>query len=118
MDKTTDKVIEQKTLIAGRDHPLHYREFVNHFSDDNYCTAYLEQLRWPNGFICPSCRITSEPWRQTRGHLVCQKCRHQTSVTSGILLDKTRTSLTTWFEIVWHMATAKMVFQPGLLSVQ
>ena len=34
-------------------------------------------------------------------------CRHQTSVSAGTIFDKTRTSLTTWFEAAWHVSTAK-----------
>ncbi len=38
---------------------------------------------------------------------MCPACRRQTSVTSGTILDKTRTPLTTWFEAAWHVTTAK-----------
>ena len=51
--------------------------------------------------------MSGEPWRQTRGRLVCSACRHQTSVTAGTILEKTRTPLTTWFEAAWHLTTAK-----------
>jgi transposase-like protein len=77
------------------------------FRDDKACAAYLEQLRWPGGFICPACKAPGEPWRQTRGRLLCRTCRHQGSVTAGTILDKTRTPLTTWFEAAWHVTTAK-----------
>lgn len=95
------------SLEAGRDYPQVYREFVEWFPNNEACKAYLEKLRWPNGFICPACSSTSEPWQQTRGRLVCPKCRHQTSVTRGTIFDKTRTPLTTWFEAAWHMTTPK-----------
>jgi transposase-like protein len=77
------------------------------FPDVEACAKYLEQLRWPSGFICPRCDIAAGPWQQTRGRMVCPTCRHQTSVTAGTILDKTRTPLTTWFEAAWHMTTAK-----------
>jgi len=77
------------------------------FHDDEACAAYLEQLRWSSGFICPACGRAADPWRQTRGRSVCTACRHQTSATSGTILDKTRTPLTTWFEAAWHLTTAK-----------
>jgi len=38
---------------------------------------------------------------------VCSACHHQTSVTTGTILEKTRTLLTTWFEGAWHLTTAK-----------
>jgi len=93
--------------VAGQDYPRTYREFVRMFPDDPACVAYVERLRWPEGFVCPSCRVAAAPWRQTRGRLVCGACRHQASVTAGTIFDKTRTPLTTWFEAAWHVTTAK-----------
>jgi len=95
------------TLMAGRDYPRTYREFVGVFPDDGACAAYLERLRWPDGFICPACAEKGTPWRQTRGRLVCPACRHNASISAGTILDKTRTPLTTWFEAAWHVTTAK-----------
>ena len=93
--------------IAGRDCPRTYREFAVKFPDELACSTYLEQLRWPRAFACPSCGAEDEPWRQTRGRLVCRRCRHQSSVTTGTILEKTRTPLTTWFEAAWLVTTAK-----------
>lgn len=103
-------------MTTGGDFPNTYREFVQHFPNDNVCAAYLEQLRWPNGFCCPICQTSGEPWRQTRGRLVCSACRHQTSVTAGTILEKTRTPLTTWFEAAWHLTTAKNGFSAKTLE--
>ena len=97
----------EAVLVAGRDYPGSYREFVEMFPDSAACATYLERLRWPDGVVCPGCGVVAEPWRQTRGRLVCRACRHQTSVTSGTLFDKTRIPLTTWFEAAWHLTTAK-----------
>jgi len=94
-------------LLAGRDYPRTYREFVSWFHGDAACVAYLENLRWPNGFQCPICGVVGEPWKETRGRLVCTACRHQSSITAGTILEKTRTPLTTWFEAAWHVTTAK-----------
>ncbi|MEK7826754.1 MAG: IS1595 family transposase, partial [Thermodesulfobacteriota bacterium] len=77
------------------------------FPDDTACTAFLTRLRWPEGFICPACKTASTPWNECRGRLACPICRHQTSVSAGTIFDKTRTSLTTWFEAAWHVSTAK-----------
>ena len=97
----------QPLFVAGHDYPRTYSEFVMMFPDDEACASYFEQLRWPEVFICPACMTKAIPWRQTRGRLVCSACRHQTSVSAGTILDKTRTPLTTWFEAAWHVATAK-----------
>lgn len=107
MKTTIDKVATKPLLVAGRDYPRTYREFVKMFPDDDSCAAYLEKLRWPNGFTCPMCQTTAVPWRQTRNRLACPNCRYQSSVIAGTIMDKTRTPLTTWFEASWHVTTAK-----------
>lgn len=96
-----------QTLVAGRDYPNTYREFVGMFPDVQECAAYLARMRWPEGFICPFCGAASTPWNQSRNRLVCPACRQQTTVTAGTIFDKTRTPLTTWFEAAWHVTTAK-----------
>ena len=87
--------------------PSIYRDFVKMFADDLACAAYLERLRWPNGFVCPACQQPQEPWRDQMGRLVCPACRHQCTVTAGTIFDKTRTPLTAWFDAAWHVTTSK-----------
>jgi transposase-like protein len=94
-------------VVKPTNFPLIYRDFVKKFADDACCAAYLEGLRWPNGFVCPVCQEQQEPWRQTRGRLVCPTCRHQSTVTAGTIFDKTRTPLPIWFDAAWHVTTAK-----------
>jgi hypothetical protein len=33
-------------------------EFENRFRFEEDCVAYLRQVRWPKGFICPKCAHT------------------------------------------------------------
>lgn len=39
--------------------------------------------------------------------MMCRSCRHQTSVTSGTVFDKTRTPLRTWFAAAWYITSQK-----------
>jgi transposase-like protein len=94
-------------LAARRDYPASWQDFVAWLHDDAACAAYLERLRWPEGFVCPACGTMGDPWRQTRGRLVCRTCRAQTTVTAGTIFDKTRTPLTVWLAAAWHLTTAK-----------
>ena len=94
-------------LVSGRDYPNTYRKFVEMFPDDATCAAFLARLRWPEGFICPACKIASTPWNESRGRIACPICRQQASVSTGTIFDKTRTPLTTWFEAAWHVSSAK-----------
>jgi transposase-like protein len=101
-------VVGKTESALERDFPSTYREFVRAFPDNEACALYLEGLRWRDGFLCPSCEeFTPQPWRQSRGRLVCPACRHQATVTAGTIFEKTRTPLTTWFEAAWHVTTAK-----------
>jgi len=99
--------IKPRRLVAGHDYPQTYREFVGMFPDDEACLRYLEQLRWPDGFLCPACGLRDEPWSASRGRRLCRRCRAHVRVGAGTIFDKTRTPLTTWFEAAWHLTTAK-----------
>ncbi len=94
-------------LKAGCDYPNTYREFVKMFPDNAACATYLIKLRWPNGYICPACEMTTTPKQGSRGRLTCPLCRHRIYAQAGTIFDKTRTPLTTWFEAAWHICTAK-----------
>lgn len=51
--------------------------------------------------------MQKEPWRQSRARFVCRRCRHESRVTTGTILEKTRTPLSIWFEAAWLVTTAK-----------
>lgn len=76
------------------------------FATDPACTAYLDWLRWPDGFICPHCQ-TMCAGNLAQGVYRCRGCRRRVSVTAGTIFDKTRVPLTVWFEAAWTFATSK-----------
>jgi transposase-like protein len=94
-------------LVSGQDYPRDWNQFLDWFSDEAACFAFLEQLRWPEGFACPRCKAKSEPYRASRGRLVCAKCRHQCTVTAGTVFEKTRIPLRTWLAAVWYVTNQK-----------
>ena len=59
--------------------PASLPEFQRLFPDDTACAAYLEKVRWGEGFACPNCGVVGEPFRiATRpGVLSCRACRRQ-----------------------------------------
>ena len=78
------------------------------FHSEQACLDYLEQLRWPKEFICPACGVIgSSPLKTSRNRLVCQSCKHQTSVTAGTIFDKTRTPLKVWLAAAWYITNQK-----------
>ena len=41
--------------------PKSLPEFQRLFPDDAACAAYLERIRWRDGFVCPQCKAKGEP---------------------------------------------------------
>lgn len=90
---------------AGGHYPRSTGEFQAWFRTDADCLDYLEWLRWPDGFACPSCGCAG--WRLGDGRFECGGCGRRTSVTAGTIFDRTRTPLTVWFTACWMFATQK-----------
>ena len=93
--------------IAGQDYPKTWSQFMDWFHSEQACLDYLERLRWPEEFICPSCGVIGAPLKTSRNRLVCQSCKHQTSVTAGTIFDKTRTPLKVWLAAAWYITNQK-----------
>ena len=90
----------------GIHYPRSTGEFQAWFRTGADCLDYLEWLRWPGGFICPSCGHAGG-WRLGDGRHECAACHGRTSVTAGTIFDRTRTPLTVWFTACWLFATQK-----------
>lgn len=94
-------------LVAGVDYPRNFVEFQEFFPNEAVAYRYLEQLRWPEGFVCPRCGEVRTAWRSERGLLVCSSCRKQASVTAGTIFEKTRKPLQVWFHVAWEITNSK-----------
>ena len=92
---------------AEGNYPRTFAEFIKRFDTEDKCLAYVEQIRWPDGFVCPFCGVIGDPWRMGDGKLRCKACRKRTSVTAGTIFDKTRFPLTMWFHVMWHVVSQK-----------
>ena len=88
------------------DYPRDLAEFERRFATEEACRAYLEQLRWPEGFRCPRCGAP-KAWPVRRRWWQCAACAHQTSVTAGTIFQDTRTPLVTWFRAMWWVTNQK-----------
>lgn len=93
--------------VAVNDYPRNWNEFLAWFSSEEACAAYLERLRWPQGFLCPSCHAASVAYRASRLRLMCSECGHQSTVTAGTIFEKTRTPLKVWLAAVWYLTNQK-----------
>ena len=90
----------------GTHFPRSDAELQDWFRTNADCLDYLEWVRWPDGFICPSCGHAGG-WRLGDGRYECAGCNGRISVTAGTIFDRTRTPLTAWFTACWLFATRK-----------
>jgi transposase-like protein len=99
--------IQTLAPIAGKDYPQTWNEFLDWFPTEEACLAFLERLRWPDGFVCVRCDWSGEAYRASRTRLMCPTCQHQSSVTAGTIFEKTRTPLRTWLAAAWYLTNQK-----------
>lgn len=99
---------------ADLDKPTTLLAFAKRFPDDKACEAYLFNLRWPDGFVCPKCD-SRKAWRMNAAHL-SMKCDsdHITSVTAGTAMHRTKLPFTHWFYAAYLVST----LTPGISAVQ
>ena len=83
-------------------------EFFERFATEESCREYLYTKRWASGFVCPKCGVKDDPFQITsRRKYQCKHCNHQTSVTAGTIMDKSRTPLKKWFLAIYLMSSDK-----------
>ena len=90
-----------------RDFPKTATEFEARFATEEDCRAYWVQARWGGKPACAECNST-RVWAERGGTLFeCAACGHQTSLTLGTLLEKTRKPLKVWFRAVFEISTRR-----------
>ncbi|MDO9226946.1 MAG: IS1595 family transposase [Pseudomonadota bacterium] len=105
-------VLERDDLFFPRSLP----EFQRLFPDEATCASYLERARWSGGFVCPRCGTFGEPYRiSTRPSVLrCRKCRCDTSLMAGTVMERTHTPLSVWFWAAYLVSSQT----PGISAVQ
>ena len=90
-----------------RDFPRTAQEFEARFATEDDCRAYWIEARWGGKPACARCDST-RVWTIRDGTTFeCADCGHQTSLTSGTLLEKTRKPFKTWFRAVFEISTRR-----------
>jgi transposase-like protein len=90
-----------------RDFPKTATEFERRFATEEDCRAYWIKARWGGKPACARCGSTYV-WPIRGGTTFeCRECDHQTSLTSGTLLEKTHKPLKTWFRAVFEISTRR-----------
>ena len=78
------------------------------FPDEAACAKHFEELRWPDGIICPLCESTRYFNRLTRpGIYWCGDCKKQFSVRKGTIYEESRLPLRKWFLAAFLITTSR-----------
>ena len=90
-----------------RDFPKTATEFEARFATEEDCRAYWIEARWGGEPACARCNST-RVWTIREGTTFeCADCGHQTSLTSGTLLEKTHKPLKVWFRAIFEISTRR-----------
>ena len=89
--------------------PKTLREAVVYFSDLDVATAFVRDIRWPNGVECPTCGSKQVSYLSTRRLWKC-KTKHpkqQFTVKVGTIFEDSPIGLDKWLPAVWLVTGCK-----------
>jgi Transposase zinc-ribbon domain/ISXO2-like transposase domain len=81
--------------------------FEQRYPDEEACRKAWFAWRWPEGFKCPRCAQTAYCEIQNRQLLQCRRCRYQTSLIAGTILQGTKLPMRVWFRAMHLLAQGK-----------
>lgn len=91
-------------------HQAHYtiKQFKKDFPNDEACLEWLKNAKYPNGIFCETCQKVTKHYRITkRPAYACELCGNHVYPMVGTILEKSATSLTTWFHALYLMANTR-----------
>jgi transposase-like protein len=99
-------------------------EIQSRFGTDDSARQYLEEIRWPNGVVCPHCEnadqkriweIKENPEKKIRAGLYhCAECKKQFTVTVGTIFEDSHIPLRKWL-VAWYLLCSS---KKGISSLQ
>jgi transposase-like protein len=82
-------------------------KLIEQFGDDENCRKAIENLRWPQGVRCPSCKSQKISRIVARNQFDCDSCRYQFSATAGTIFHDTHLPLHKWFLATYILCESK-----------
>jgi transposase-like protein len=99
-------------------------EIQSRFGTDEAARHYLEEIRWPDGVVCPHCKNADQKriWeikasataRIRAGLYQCAECKKQFTVTVGTIFEDSHIPLRKWL-VAWYLLCAS---KKGISSLQ
>ena len=115
--------MKRKSILPTPD-DLTLVEIISHFATDDKARAYLEEIRWPDGVVCPHCKNEDQKriWKIEEnlekkiraGLYQCAECKAQFTVTVGTIFEDSHIPLRKWL-VAWYLLCSS---KKGISSVQ
>jgi transposase-like protein len=87
------------------------KQTMTQFATEDACKAYIRDLRWPDGVVCPRCKNTNvHEVGKKPFHWQCRQCNksgYRFSVITGTIFENTKYPLVTWFQVGYLMCQSK-----------
>lgn len=84
------------------------------FPDAETARTYIEQRRWPEGVICPSCEEAKRITPRKNGFYRCNACKADFTVRTGTIFERSHIPLHKWIYAMYLLMTARK----GISSLQ
>ena len=115
--------MKQKSMLPTPEN-LTLDEIQSRFGTDEAARAYLEEIRWPHGVICPHCKnadqtkfwvIKTNAKKSIRAGLrQCVECKKQFTCTVGTIFEDSHIPLRKWL-VAWYLLCSS---KKGISSLQ
>jgi transposase-like protein len=89
-------------------------QLFNKYPDEPSAIAYFEKRLWPNGPMCPTCRVTERITKRKDGFYACNACLLRFTVRTGTIFERSHIPLHKWLYAVYLLMTARK----GISSLQ
>jgi transposase-like protein len=89
--------------------PNTLQEAVKFFANPVNALAYMVNLRWPSGVVCPTCGRKDARFLEKQGKWQCKSvhAKRQFSVKVGTIFEDSPISLEKWLTAVWMICNCK-----------
>ena len=67
--------------------PQTLSDAIRYFADADTSLAFVVQLRWPSGVVCPRCETADPMYLKSKRIFRCKGCRKDFSVKVGTIFE-------------------------------
>lgn len=82
-------------------------EFNARFTNEEDCRTFLQNAKWPQGYVCRKCSGTRYYYIQKRKSCECASCGDQESLIAGTVFENSKRPLLLWFFAIFHVTNTQ-----------